>query len=136
MEDSKICFHGRSKENRDDCKIVVLAAVVNTDGLLVRTMIYEGSRQDVTTVKEVVGTLADQTSPEVRKIVVMDAGFYSDANVKWLVENHFDYITVLPSGYARFTADSDNVVRHEDCRHHEEGRHKESRCREQPSGQA
>ena len=119
MEHSKICFHGRSKEKRDDCKIVVLAAVVNTDGLLVRTMIYEGNRQDVTTVKEVVGTLADQTSPEARKIVVMDAGFYSDANVKWLVENHFDYITVLPSGYARFTADSDEVVRHEDCRHQE-----------------
>ena len=119
MERSKLCFHGRSKEKRDDCKIVVLAAVVNTDGLLVRTMIYEGNRQDVTTVKEVVGTLADQTSPEARKIVVMDAGFYSDANAKWLVENHFDYITVLPSGYARFTADSDKVVRHEDCRHQE-----------------
>ena len=119
MEDSKLCFHGRSKEKRDDCKIVVLAAVVNTDGLLVRTMIYEGNRQDVTTVKEVVGTLADQTSPEARKIVVMDAGFYSDANAKWLVENHFDYITVLPSGYAKFTADSDKVVRHEDCRRQE-----------------
>ena len=119
MEDSKLCFHGRSKEKRDDCKIVVLAAVVNTDGLLVRTMIYEGSRQDVTTVKEVVGTLADRTSPEARKIVVMDAGFYSDANAKWLVENHFDYITVLPSGYARFTADSGKVVHHEDCRHQE-----------------
>ena len=72
MEDSKICFHGRSKEKRDDCKIMV-----------------------------------------------MDAGFYSDANAKWLVENHFDYITVLPSGYAKFTADSDRVVRHEDCRHQE-----------------
>ena len=119
MENSKICFHGRSKEKRDDCKIVVLAAVVNTDGLLVRTMTYEGNRQDVTTVKEVVGTLADQTSPEARKIVVMDAGFYSDANVRWLVENHFDYVTVLPSGYAKFTADSDKVVRHEDCRHRE-----------------
>ena len=106
MEHSGLCFYGRSKEKRDDCKIVVLAAVVNTDGLLVRTMIYEGNRQDVTTVKEVVGTLADQTSPEARKIVVMDAGFYSDANAKWLVENHFDYITVLPSGYAKFTADS------------------------------
>ena len=109
----------RSKEKRYDCKIVVLAAVVNTDGLLVRTMIYEGNRQDVTTVKEVVGTLADQTSPEARKIVVMDAGFYSDANAKWLLENHFDYITVLPSGYAKFTADSDKVVRHEDCRRQE-----------------
>ena len=119
MEHSKICFHGRSKEKRDDCKIVVLAAVVNTDGLLVRTMTYEGNRQDVTTVKEIVGTLAEQTSPDARKIVVMDAGFHSDANAKWLVENHFDYITVLPSGYARFTADSDRVVRHEDCRHQE-----------------
>ena len=119
MEHSKICFHGRSKEKRDDCKIVVLAAVVNADGRLVRTMRYEGNRQDVTTVKEVIATLADQTSPEARKIVVMDAGFYSDANVKWLVENHFDYITVLPFGYARFTADSDKVVRHEDCRHQE-----------------
>ena len=119
MEHSRICFHGRSKEKRDDCKIVVLAAVVNTEGLLVRTMIYEGNRQDVTTVKEIVGTLAEQTSPDARKIVVMDAGFHSDANAKWLVENHFDYITVLPSGYARFTADSDRVVRHEDCRHQE-----------------
>ena len=119
MEESGICFHGRSKEKRDDCKIVVLAAVVNTDGLLVRTMIYEGNRQDVTTVEDVVGTLAGQTSPEARKIVVMDAGFYSAANVRWLVENHFDYITVLPSGYAKFTADSDKVVRHDDCRHRE-----------------
>ena len=119
MEDSKLCFHGRSKEKRSDCKIVVLAAVVNTDGLLVRTMIYEGNRQDVTTVKEVVGTLAAETSGDARKIVVMDAGFYSAENAKWLTDNHFDYITVLPSGYAKFTADSDKVVRHEDCRHQE-----------------
>ena len=119
MDGSKLCFYGHSKEKRDDCKIVVLAAVVNTDGLLVRTMIYEGNRQDVTTVKEVVGTLASQTSADARKIVVMDAGFYSSANVKWLTENHFDYITVLPSGYAEFTPDSGKVVRHEDCRHQE-----------------
>lgn len=119
MEHSKLCFHGRSKEKRDDCKIVVLAAVVNTDGLLVRTMIYEGNRQDVTTVREVVGSLAAETSPDARKIVVMDAGFYSAENARWLVENYFDYITVLPSGYAKFTADSDKVVRHEDCRHQE-----------------
>ena len=119
MEGSGICFHGHSKEKRDDCKIVVLAAVVNTDGLLVRTMIYEGNRQDVTTVREVVGTLAGETTPEARKVVVMDAGFYSSDNVKWLADNHFDYITVLPSGRARFTAASDRVVRHEDCRHQE-----------------
>ena len=119
MEHSKLCFHGRSKEKRSDCKIVVLAAVVNTDGLIVRTMIYEGNRHDVTTVKEVVGTLAAETSGDARKIVVMDAGFYSAENTRWLTDNHFDYITVLPSGYAKFTADSEKVVRHEDCRHQE-----------------
>ena len=118
MEGSMLCFHGRSKEKRNDCKVVVLAAVVNTDGLLVRTMIYEGNRQDVTTVREVVGSLAAETSPDARKIVVMDAGFYSAANAKWLVDNHFDYITVLPSGCAKFTPDSDKV-RHQDCRHQE-----------------
>ena len=119
MEGSMLCFHGRSKEKRNDCKVVVLAAVVNTDGLLVRTMIYEGNRQDVTTVREVVGSLAAETSPDARKIVVMDAGFYSAANAKWLVDNHFDYITVLPSGCAKFTPDSDKVVRNQDCRHQE-----------------
>ena len=119
MADSRLCFFGRSKEKRSDCKLVVLAAVVNTEGLIVRTMIYEGSRQDVTTLQEVVGTLASTTSQEARKIVVMDAGFYSADNARWLTENHFDYITVLPSGNARFSADSDRVVRHEDCRHQE-----------------
>ena len=104
MDGSNLCFHGHSKEKRNDCKVVVLAAVVNTDGLLVR---------------EVVGTLVSETSANARKIVVMDAGFYSAANVGWLTENHFDYITVLPSGYTKFTADSGKVVRHEDCRHQE-----------------
>ncbi len=119
MADSGLCFFGRSKEKRSDCKLVVLAAVVNTEGLIVRTMIYEGNRQDVTTLQEVVGTLSAATSQDARKIVVMDAGFYSSENARWLTDNNFDYITVLPSGCAKFTADSDRVVRHEDCRHQE-----------------
>ena len=119
MADSGLCFFGRSKEKRSDCKLVVLAAVVNTEGLIVRTMIYEGNRQDVTTLQEVVGTLSATTSQDARKIVVMDAGFYSSENARWLTGNNFDYITVLPSGCAKFTADSDRVVRHEDCRHQE-----------------
>ena len=119
MADSGLCFFGRSKEKRSDCKLVVLAAVVNTEGLIVRTMIYEGNRQDVTTLQEVVGTLSAATSQDARKIVVMDAGFYSSENARWLTGNNFDYITVLSSGCAKFTADSDRVVRHEDCRHQE-----------------
>ena len=96
MENSDLCRFGRSKEKRNDCKIVVLAAVVNTEGLLVRTAIYEGNRQDRTTLEEVIGSISKETSPDAKKIVVMDAGFYTKDNIKWLTDHHFDYITVLP----------------------------------------
>lgn len=119
MEGSGLCRFGRSKEKRDDCKIVVLAAVVNTDGLIVRTMIHEGNRQDKTTLEQVVGSIAKETSPEARKIVVMDAGFYSRDNIKWLSDNDFDYITVLPSGDSKFTPADGGVVRHQDSRRQE-----------------
>ena len=114
MENSELCQYGRSKEKRDDCKIVVLAAVVNTEGLLVRTMIYEGKRHDSTTVEEVVGTLAKTTTQDAKRIVVMDAGFYSKSNVNWLKANGFDYITVLPSGDSKFESTSSEIIDHTD----------------------
>lgn len=114
MENSELCQYGRSKEKRDDCKIVVLAAVVNTEGLLVRTMIYEGNRHDSTTVEEVVGSLSRTTAQNARRIVVMDAGFYSKSNVNWLEANGFDYITVLPSGDSKFEPAGSDVIEHTD----------------------
>lgn len=114
MDASVICQRGRSKEKRTDCKIVVLAAVVNTEGLLVRTMIYEGNRSDVTTVEEVVGSLSKDTDLDAKRVVVMDAGFYSKGNVKWLADNGFDYITVLPAGDKKFEATSENIIDHAD----------------------
>ncbi len=114
MENSRICQFGRSKEKRYDGKIVVLAAVVNTDGLLVRTMIYEGNRIDSTTVKEVVGSLSGETSGNARRIVVMDAGFYTKDNISWLKSNDYDYITVLPAGERRFEPASTDIVEHAD----------------------
>ena len=110
MDGSVICQRGRSKERRTDCKIVVLAAVVNTDGLIVRTMIYEGNRSDATTVRDVVGFLSKDTNPDAKRVVVMDAGFYSKENVKWLAENGFDYITVLPAGDKKFEATSQSII--------------------------
>lgn len=104
MEDSKICRRGHSKEKRDDCKIVVLAAVVNTDGLLVRTEIFEGNRQDVTTLEEVIGSL-EENLDTCKHLVVMDAGFCSAANLQWLRDNGYDFITVMRSSGAKYTTE-------------------------------
>ncbi len=102
LEDSKLCRRGRSKEKRDDCKIVVLAAVVNKEGLLVRTEIFEGNRQDVSTLEEVIGSLEKDLSGGGKHLIVMDAGFSSNSNLKWLKDNKYDYITVKRSSGAKY----------------------------------
>lgn len=102
MEHSEICRRGRSKEKRNDCKIVVLAAVVNRDGLLVRTEIFEGNRQDVETLQEVIGSL-EKGLGEVKKLIVMDAGFSSAENIQWLRDNGYDFITVMRSSGVEYT---------------------------------
>jgi hypothetical protein len=115
MEDSSLCRFGRSKEKRNDCKIVVLAAVVNTEGLLVRTEIFEGNRQDVTTLQEVIGSL-NKGLPDTRRLIVMDAGFSSEANINWLKENHYDYITVMRSTGISYTPKSEIIQTVRDSR--------------------
>lgn len=105
MEGSKICQRGRSKEKRDDCKIVVLAAVVNKDGLLVRTEIFEGNRQDVSTLEDVIGSLEKDMPEDSKHLIVMDAGFSSRSNLQWLRDNHYDFITVMRSSGVKYTAE-------------------------------
>lgn len=102
LEDSKLCHRGRSKEKRDDCKIVVLAAVVNKEGLLVRTEIFEGNRQDVSTLEDVIGSLEKDLPEGGKHLIVMDAGFSSTSNLKWLKDNKYDYITVKRSSGAKY----------------------------------
>ena len=106
MSESEICCYGRSKEKRDDCKIVALGAVVNTDGLLVRTEIFEGNRQNVDTLEEVIGALDNGLSIS-RKIIAMDAEFCSKSNLQWLRDHNYDYITVMRSSGVKYTASSE-----------------------------
>jgi transposase len=59
---SKIAKYGRSKEKRTDCKIVVLALVINPQGFIKYSTIFEGNMQDSSTLKEIVRNLRTPTS--------------------------------------------------------------------------
>ena len=50
---SKIARFGRSKEKRSDCKIVVLALVINAEGFIKYSCIFEGNMQDCKTLEGV-----------------------------------------------------------------------------------
>lgn len=108
MENSEICRFVRSKEKRSDCRIVGLGAVVNTDGMLVRTEIFEGNRQDVTTLENVIGNLGKDAGDK-KRVVVIDAGFNSESNIQWLCDNGYDYITVMRSSRVKYTESGDVV---------------------------
>ena len=96
--DSKIARFGRSKEKRSDAKIVALAAVINAEGFLKYSKIYQGNMADVKTLETTIAELSAQTSQTLRKpIIVMDAGISSEDNLAMLKEKQYDYICVSRS---------------------------------------
>jgi len=106
MKNSKIARFGRSKEKRNDARIVVLAVVVNMEGFLKHSSIFEGNISDCKTLETMVNALSNQTSCTNRKpIVVMDAGIATDDNVKMLKNKGYDYLCVSRSNMKDYYAD-------------------------------
>jgi hypothetical protein len=91
---SRLAKFGRSKEKRSDCKIVVLALVVNPSGFIKYSGILEGNMQDVKTLEETVINLRSRTSSSKRAVVVIDAGIATEENLGMLSKNDFDYVCV------------------------------------------
>lgn len=114
---TKLRKYGRSKEKRSDCPIVVLGAVVNTDGFLVRTKIFSGNTADCTTMQDIMKSLNPPSSEGKKKIVVMDAGISTSDNLTWLRENHYDFITVRRGGNtAHYTVLGNHTVTVQDTK--------------------
>lgn len=107
MLDSKIAKFGRSKEKRNDARIVVLAVVINREGFLKYSNIFEGNMADCKTLGSVIDALSRQTSFSGRKpIVVIDAGIATDGNIAMLKKKGYDYMCVSRSSLKEYHADT------------------------------
>lgn len=107
MRNSKIARFGRSKEKRSDARLVVLAVVVNTEGFLKYSQIFEGNMTDSKTLDKIITELSARTSSIERKpTVVIDAGIATKDNLKLLEKNHFKYMCVSRSGMSKYTVDT------------------------------
>ena len=92
---STLARFGKSKEKRNDAKIVALATVVNAEGFIKYSKIYQGNITYVQTLETTINELSAQTSHSNRKpVVVMDAGFASDDNLKKLKQRGYSYLRV------------------------------------------
>jgi len=106
MKNSRKAKFGRSKEKRNDARLVVLAVVVNCEGFLKYSNIYQGNMADCKTLEEIIGALSKQTSFTHRKpIVVIDAGIATNDNLAMLKNKGYGYMCVSRSSLKEYRAD-------------------------------
>jgi transposase len=109
MRESDLARHGRSKEKRSDCPLVVLALVVNVEGFVKYSAIYEGNRADCKTLGDMIDKLASATttSPVIadnkKRVVVIDAGIATEENLKMILDKGYDYVCVSRSSLKKYT---------------------------------
>ena len=110
MKGSKIAKFGRSKEKRKDARLIVLAVVINPEGFLKYSNIFEGNMADSKTLETIVNALSKQTSFSCRKpIVVIDAGIATDENLKMLKRKQYNYMCVTRSNLKEYCADTNST---------------------------
>ncbi len=88
---SRLAKYGRSKEKRNDAKLVVLAMVINIEGFIKYSSIHEGNYVDTSDINPLLKKLPTST---VKPIVVMDAGIATEKNLKILTLQGYKYVVV------------------------------------------
>lgn len=85
---------GKSKEKRNDCKQVVFTGVINAQGFIRYSRIYDGNTADIVTLPDMVADLKRNSGSVNGKTVVMDAGFASEENLDFLIAEGLKYVCV------------------------------------------
>ena len=81
---------GRSKEKRSDCPLVTLALALDASGFARRSKVFAGNASEPSTLEEMLTGLGAPAGATV----VMDAGIASEANLRWLKTQGYDYVVV------------------------------------------
>ena len=89
---------GRSKEKRSDCKLLVLALCINTEGFIRYSSVLEGNTADPKSLPDMVDKLI-ATNPaggtdDQKVLVVIDAGIASQDNLDLIKAKGYNYLCV------------------------------------------
>ena len=92
---------GYSRDKRPDCKQVVVGLVINRDGFPLAHEIFEGNRQDRTTVKEMLELLDKRVGLVQGQTVVVDRGMAFDENLAEIRARDLHYLVAAPGKRSR-----------------------------------
>jgi len=94
---SKLAQYGRSKEKRSDCKQVVFTGVINAEGFIRHSRIYEGNMPDVKSLEDMLKDLEYHSDKGQRKTIVIDAGIATQDNLDLVAAKGYKYVCVARS---------------------------------------
>lgn len=83
---------GYSRDDRPDCKQVVVGLVVDRDGFPKAHEVYDGNRADQTTVGDMLTSLEERVGRADGATVVVDRGMAAAANLKQITDRGYHYI--------------------------------------------
>lgn len=89
---------GYSRDGRPDCKQVVIGLVVNRDGFPVAHEVFEGNRNDVKTVKDMLEALEQRCGKKSGATIVMDRGMVSPDTLVMIKERGYHYLVATRKG--------------------------------------
>lgn len=90
---SQLAKYGRSKEKRNDAKLVVLALVVNVEGFIKYSSVLQGNIADCSTLSAMIEKLASHTC-RGPAVVVLDAGIATEENLRLIKQKGYRYLCV------------------------------------------
>jgi transposase len=90
---SELAKYGRSKEKRNDAKLVVLALVVNIYGFIKYSCIHQGNMADCKNLSLMIDKLSSRTNAQ-NPVVVMDAGIATEDNLAMIKAKGYHYLCV------------------------------------------
>lgn len=91
---SSIAKYGRSKEKRTDCPLVVFTGVINAQGFIRHSRIYEGNKADSATIKDMIEDLVKHSPSKVKQTIVIDAGIATEENLEYISSQGYKYVCV------------------------------------------
>ncbi len=97
-EESRKAKFGRSKEKRNDCKLLVLALCINAEGFIRYSSVLEGNTADPAALPDMVEQLVTKNpmaaNPQGKALVVIDAGISTEENLALIKEKGYNYLCV------------------------------------------
>jgi len=92
--------HGKNKQKRNDCRQVAIGMAFDEFGLPLGHDVFEGNTADTSTLESMLDRLDQSKSdtPELKPIVILDAGFASRANLALLKARGYHYLINITRG--------------------------------------